>query len=269
MELHLCARIALVTGASAGIGRAIALALASERARLVLVARRAHLLEELAAEAVQLGAPRPVVVEQDLRSPDAGQQILHAVATTTERVDIAVHNAGVGVAVSGAGSDSTWSDEFQLRFTAVRHLTEGLLPSMIERGWGRIILVGGSQEPERPQFTATDAGIGGLDSIVSSPTDAANSARMMWAKTLSRQVGQYGITVNTVVPGRILSEQIVERLYPTEADRERFAAANIPAGHFGQPEDAAFVVTMLASPRGGFISGEVIHVDGGQRRHAF
>ncbi len=90
-----------------------------------------------------------------------------------------------------------------------------------------------------------------------------------WSKGLSTVVGLFGITVNSIVPGRIHSEQIDQRLHPTTEDRAQFASANIPLGYFGEPEDVAALVTFLCSPRARYITGEIIHVDGGLRHHAF
>ncbi|HEX7968986.1 MAG TPA: SDR family oxidoreductase, partial [Stellaceae bacterium] len=96
---------------------------------------------------------------------------------------------------------------------------------------------------------------------------AAKAAVHSWSKGLSREVGRYGITVNSIAPGRIMSEQIL-RNYPEE-ERKRFAQAEIPVGEYGQPADLANLAVFLASPRARYITGTVIPVDGGLRRYSF
>src|SRR6218665_2994025 len=92
---------------------------------------------------------------------------------------------------------------------------------------------------------------------------AAKAALHIWAKGLACDVAADGVTVNTIAPGRINSEQILTKMYPTEEARERFIAANIPIGYFGEPDDIANVVTFLASPLARYLTGAVIPVDGG------
>jgi 3-oxoacyl-[acyl-carrier protein] reductase len=89
-----------------------------------------------------------------------------------------------------------------------------------------------------------------------------------WARALLRELPRDGITVNCIPPGRINSEQILERLHPTAANRKAFIDANIPIGYFGEPEDLAYLIAFLASPLARYITGEVIHVDGGMHRFA-
>ena len=121
---------------------------------------------------------------------------------------------------------------------------------MMARKWGRIINITGKSEPE------------GLNGAF-----AAKAAVHSWAKGLSREVGKHGITVNSVPPGRIVSEQIL-RNYPPEF-RERESREDIPVGEYGQPEDIANLVCFLASPLARYITGTVIPVDGGLRRYQF
>lgn len=168
------------------------------------------------------------------------------------RVDIVVNNAGVSQPMSTGSPDELWDAAYALRFAEVRHLIEALLPSMKERRFGRIINVGGSWE---------------VQEIVNSAS-VMNAARTVHCKSLSREVGRYGITVNTIGPGVIVSEQLDSR-FPTVADRENFVRMHVPAGHFGEPRDLAVLVALLASPLGRYISGEVIAVDGGMHRFAF
>ena len=139
-----------------------------------------------------------------------------------------------------------------LNFIAVRRLAHSVLPSMLKHKWGRIISITGNSEP-----------------LLFNASHSAKAAVHAWSKGLSLVVGKSGITVNSVAPGKILTEQIVTRINPSKVGRRAFARKNIPAGYFGDPQDMANVVAFLASPRARYITGEIIHVDGGLRRHAY
>jgi 3-oxoacyl-[acyl-carrier protein] reductase len=250
MDLALAGRTALVTGASMGIGRAIARGLAAEGVRLAVVARRVALLESLADEIVAAGGERPVPIVQDVMAPEAGRKIAEAALAGLGRVEILVNCAGGSRPLPIDAPDAAWDEAITLNFTRQRQLTHALLPQMIAGKWGRIINITGKSEPDR------------LNAAFS-----AKAAMHAWAKGLSREVGQYGITVNSIPPGRIMSEQI-RRNYP-EQERARFSAAEIPLGRYGEPEELAVLAVFLASPRAGYISGAVIPVDGGLRRYSF
>jgi len=246
MELQLRGRTALVTGASMGIGRAIATTLAKEGVRLAVMARRRNLLEELEKE---LGS-KLVIIECDLLKENAAQTVAQGALAGLGSVDILVNNAGGSRRFTLESTDEQWEEAMTLNFRRHRQLTHHLLPQMIERNWGRIINITGKSEPE------------GLNGAF-----AAKAAMHSWAKGLSREVGKHGITVNSVPPGRIVSEQIL-RNYPPEF-RERESREDIPVGEYGQPEDIANLVCFLASPRARYITGAVIPVDGGLRRYQF
>jgi 3-oxoacyl-[acyl-carrier protein] reductase len=246
MELGLSGKTALVTGASAGIGRGIALALAAEGVRLAVTARRRERLESLAQEA---GA-KLAIIEQDFMQPDAPQRIAQGALTALGSVDILVNNAGGSRPFKIDASEAQWEEALTLNFTRQRQLAHALLDQMIARKWGRIINITGKSEPE---------GVNGAF--------AAKAAMHAWAKGLSREVGKHGITVNSIPPGRIMSEQI-ERNYSPEY-RQWQSEHEIPVGEYGKPEDIANLVCFLASPRARYITGAVIPVDGGLRRYQF
>jgi len=250
MDLGIAGRTALVTGASMGIGRGIALALASEGVRLAIVARRRNLLEEVSSEIQKKKGPTPVIIECDFMREDAPETISRAALQGLGSVEILVNNAGGSRKFTLEASDEQWEEALTLNFTRQRQLTHKLLPQMMARNWGRIINITGKSEPE---------GINGAF--------AAKAAMHSWAKGLSREVGKRGITVNSVPPGRIISEQIL-RNYPPE-ERKRGGDEDIPVGEYGQPEDLANLVCFLASPRARYITGAVIPVDGGLRRYQF
>ncbi|MGH7057943.1 MAG: SDR family NAD(P)-dependent oxidoreductase, partial [Acetobacteraceae bacterium] len=250
MDLKLSGRTALVTGASMGIGRAIARALAAEGVRLAVVARRGELLEALGTEIVAQGSVQPAAIVQDIMARDAAVALRDRALAALGRVEIVVNCAGGSRPLPLDGPEEAWEEALTLNFTRQRQLTHALLPQMIAHGWGRIINITGKSEPDR------------LNAAF-----AAKAAMHAWAKGLSREVGRHGITVNSIPPGRIMSEQI-RRNYP-EAERERFAAAEIPVGRYGEPEELASLAVFLASPLAGYITGAVIPVDGGLRRYSF
>ena len=250
MDLQLTGRRALVTGASMGIGRSIAAALAAEGARLAIVARRQPLLEQLASEIERKGGARPAIIVQDIMAADAAQRIADAAMAALDGVDILVNCAGGSRPLPVDAADTAWEEAMTLNFTRQRQIAHALLPQMIARKWGRIINITGKSEPDR------------LNAAF-----AAKAAMHSWAKGLSRDVGRQGITVNSIAPGRIISEQIL-RNYP-EAERKRFSDAEIPVGEYGQPEDLAVLAVFLASPLARYITGTVIPVDGGLRRYQF
>lgn len=239
----------MVSGASTGIGRAIAKALALEGARVVAIARRKDLLEQLAAEVHAAGGVI-VPLAQDIMQEDAAKKIAAAAIAQLGRVDILVNNAGGSRPLPVDAPDSDWDEALALNFTRYRQVTHALLPQMIERGWGRIINITGKSEPEE------------LNAAF-----AAKAAVHAWAKGLSREIGRHGITVNCIPPGRIMSEQI-RRNYP-EDYRKHFAEEEIPVGYWGEPEDLAALAVFLASPAARYITGTVIPVDGGLRRYQF
>jgi 3-oxoacyl-[acyl-carrier protein] reductase len=243
-------RGALVTGASSGIGRGIALALAAEGARLAVTARREEALAELAGEIEAAGGARPAVIVADFLAPEAPAAIARAATEALGAVEVLVNNAGGSRPFGKDATEEQWDEALTLNFTRHRQLTGHLLPAMEERGWGRIVNITGKSEPE---------GVNGAF--------AAKAALHSWAKGLSREVGGRGITVNSIPPGRIMSEQI-ERNYSPEY-RARQSAEEIPVGEYGRPEDIAALVCFLASPHARYITGTVIPVDGGLRRYQF
>ena len=249
MDLELKGRIALVTGASAGIGREIAKVLAGEGAQTIVLARRTHLLEVLADEIEQAGGSRPHIIGADLFERSAVERVREEVISQYGYIDILINNAGGSRPTQLDASDDVWDEAFAINFTAVRKMTTAFLPCMQQRRFGRIINITGSAEPSK--------------------INAANAAKAgvhAWAKGVSRQVGKDGITVNSFQPGRIHSEQIDNRLHPTLEDQERYAQANIPLGYFGEPCDIAYLAAFFCSRKAHYITGQRIYVDGGMHR---
>lgn len=249
MDLQLKGKAALVTGASSGIGRAIARGLAAEGARVAITGRRREALESLADEIGNAAGERAVVVVHDAMDDGYVEAIAAGIAPLGP-LEILVNNAGGSRAFGMEGTEQQWDEALTLNFTRHRQLTHRLLPQMVAKGWGRIINITGKSEPE------------GLNGAF-----CAKAAVTAWSKGLSREVGRHGITVNCIPPGRIMSDQI-RRNYTPEY-RAWQSEHEIPMGRYGEPEELADLAVFLASPRAGYITGAVFPVDGGLRRYQY
>ena len=250
MDLQLKGKTALITGASMGIGRAIANGLGAEGVQLAITARRQNLLEDVVGEVVAKGGPKPVIIAQDFMAADGPAKIAEAALKALGAIDILINNAGGSRPFSLHATEEQWEEAITLNFTRQRQMTSKIVDQMIVRKWGRIINITGKSEP---------TGVNGAF--------CAKAAMHSWAKGLSREVGPHGVTVNSIPPGQIISEQILKN-YPPER-RKHMSETEIPVGRFGEAEELANLVVFLASPRAAYITGTVIPVDGGQRRWQF
>jgi 3-oxoacyl-[acyl-carrier protein] reductase len=246
MDLGIRGKTALVTGASMGIGKGIATALAREGVRLAVVARRRNLLEDLQKELGQ----KLVIIQQDFMAEGAPEAIADAALAGLGSVEILINNAGGSRKFTLDSGEAQWEEALTLNFTRQRQLAHKLLAQMMAKKWGRIVNITGKSEPE------------GLNGAF-----AAKAAMHAWAKGLSREVGRHGITVNSIPPGRIISEQILRNYSPEY--RQKQSEEEIPVGEYGQPADIANLVCFLVSPLARYITGAVIPVDGGLRRYQF
>ncbi len=252
MDFKLRDRVCLVTGASSGIGRASAILLAAEGARVVATARTEAALATLPAEIRAAGGTEPILLTADLGQEHAPDRLAREVLAKTGQIDVLVNNAGGSRPMSEPDDQAVWDEAFRLNFTSARRFGELVAPAMAERGWGRIISVTGA--------------------IVAKAVNAATPAKAAlesWSKSTAALYGANGVTVNCVAPGRINTVQILERLHPTEESRRDFIARNIPAGRFGEPHEAAALIAFLASDAASYINGTTIPVDGGALRLAF
>jgi len=251
MDLQLKGLTALVTGASQGIGRAIARGLAKEGATIAIAARREGELDQLAASVVAQGCATPAVIPCDLYRENAPEELAAAALARLGRIDILINAAGASRPIPFEATKEQWSEGMTLNFWRLRELTHAIVPGMKRHRFGRIVNLTGTSEPKALNAAFT-----------------AKAAVHVWSKGLSRELAKHGITINCVQPGRIRSEQIDKR-YPTEESRREFALAEIPMERFGEPEELGNLAIFLSSPLAGYITGTVIPVDGGMSRFAF
>jgi 3-oxoacyl-[acyl-carrier protein] reductase len=251
MNLGLEGRVALVMGASRGLGRAIAAALAREGAGVAIVSRSGEKLAEAAAEIGDVAKP----FVADASDLDRLAALPGEVAAALGPVEILVANAGgppFGSALDHELDD--WETAYRSLVLAPRVLAGAVVPGMRERGWGRIVNVGSSSTREP---------IPGLN--------LSNSHRMAavgFLKTLSREVAADGITVNTVATGRFGTERLADANGSLEAAEEA-SKHEVPAARLGRPEEYGDLVAFLCSERAAYITGTVIPIDGGLLRSAF
>ena len=258
MDLQLSGKRALVLGASKGLGRAIAEGLAREGATVVAAARNTAAITAWAAGLGEAGS-RVSAISLDLANFASVERLI-ADVVAGGGVDILVNNSGgppPGSAMDAKRSD--WLALFETMAASLFHITQGLLPAMIERKFGRIITIASSGIEQPIPNLALSNGI--------------RSAVMGWSKTLSAEVAKHGITVNMVLPGRIQTER-VEQLDKANADRsgqaldavKQASIAAIPVGRYGTAAEFADVAVFLASPRASYVTGAKIRIDGGATR---
>jgi 3-oxoacyl-[acyl-carrier protein] reductase len=241
MDLGLNGRTAIVCGSSAGMGLAIAQGLAAEGVNVAMFARRR---EELEREAERLGG---LAVRGDVRDPADLERLVDRTVQAFGGVDVLVNNSGGPPRTSALElNDRLLQDAVDLLLQSVVRLTGLCLPYLAKSGHGRVINITSSTVREP------------IDNLALS--NAIRPGVIGWAKTLAREVGPDGITVNSIAPGRIDTERLVE-VYPdgpTEADLQ-----TIPLRRFGRTDEIADVVCFLASDRASYVTGTTIAVDGG------
>ena len=259
MDLGLKGKVALITGASQGIGKAIALTLAEEGCNLAICARRKEALDSSAKEIRGKGV-EVLAIQSDVTKPEDNKNFVSQAAKKFGRIDILVNNAGHGNA----------SDPMELPEEVFRHhmdlmlfgpiqLCREVVPYMRKQGWGRIINISsifGKQPGNQLDY------------------DSIKASLQMVTKDLSNHLAKNNILVNAVCPGPIrtplwegpgaLAERLGQQLGMSPPEVMKwFAQQNIPLGHHGDPEDIANIVAFLASDKAKFITGQAINVDGG------
>jgi NAD(P)-dependent dehydrogenase (short-subunit alcohol dehydrogenase family) len=261
MDMRLTGKRALVTGSSAGLGRATAEMLAGEGVT-VIVHGRDETRTKAVAEDIRSAGRRAEVAIGDLATDDGAD----AVAEAAGHVDILVNNAGAYDGLSWAdASPEVWASTYQANVLSGVRMVQRLVPGMRERGWGRVIQIGGGLaiQPMAPQ----------------PHYNASLAARHNLAVSLARELSGSGVTSNVVAPGAILVDSVrdlVTRIAPSHGwggtweEIERAAVRTwVPndIGRFGRPEEIAAAVVYLASPHAAYVSGATLRVDGGTIRN--
>ena len=262
MELGLAGKAALVGGASRGIGRAVALGLAREGCRVAICARGQEALEAAAEEIRSETGSETIAVPCDMSQADDIRRFVAATVDAFGRLDIVVNNAGGPPAgLFEAHDDAAWQQALGQNFMSVVRTLREALPHLRSAGGGRIINI---------TSVAVKEPIPGL--ILS---NAARLGVVGLAKTLSRELGPQGITVNNVCPGLTLTDRM-RQLYGGRAEAEGRSleevlgdeARRIPLGRLGEAEDVAALAVFLASEPARHITGTTIQVDGGSTASA-
>ena len=237
--LMLQGKVALVTGASRGIGRAIAVELAKQGARVVGTATTAQ-----GAQAISEGGLTGRVL--DVRNAAQSDELIAAVQKEFGDIAILVNNAAVtrdNLALRM--KDADWDEVMETNLKSVFRLSRAVMRGMMKARWGRIInitsVVGASGNPGQANYAAAKAGVVGM------------------AKSLARELGSRNITVNCVAPGFIDTDMT----RALSEEQKSALLAQIPLGRLGRPEDVASAVAFLASPAAAYVTGSVLHVNGG------
>ncbi|MGO4915406.1 3-oxoacyl-[acyl-carrier-protein] reductase [Pseudogemmobacter sp. W21_MBD1_M6] len=233
---------ALVTGASGGIGGAIAKALHDAGATVALSGTRVEPLEALAAE---LGS-RAHVLPCNLSDKDAVEALPKAAAAAMGSVDILVNNAGITRdQLFMRMSDDEWASVLEVNLTSTMRLCRGVMRGMMKARWGRIVnissVVGATGNPGQANYAASKAGMVGM------------------TKSIAYEVASRGITANCVAPG-FITTAMTDKLTD---DQKSGILTNVPAGRMGEANEIAAAVLYLASPEAGYVTGTTLHVNGG------
>jgi NAD(P)-dependent dehydrogenase (short-subunit alcohol dehydrogenase family) len=255
MEVRLDGRVAIITGASKGLGLAMAKEFAASGANVAILARNPVGLAEAQASASEGASGKVATFSCDVSKAEDIKKTFADVVATFGKVDILINNAGMSRALpSDQITDEIWQEDLDLKLFAAVRLSRLCWPGMKERKWGRIINVlnTGAKAP-RPN---------------GAPTAVSRAAGMALMKVMSGEGAPHGILVNGMLVGQIVSDQIARR-YKSEGSNETFdayvakAGAHIPVGRMGKAEEFAAMACFLCSEHAGFTTGTAINMDGG------
>jgi 2-deoxy-D-gluconate 3-dehydrogenase len=240
-------KIALITGASKGIGRAIALAMADVGADIIATARTEEELKELCEEIRKKGRRAEYIVA-DLRSTEEAKAMAQKALEIFGKVDILVNNAGVSYPQPALETtEDRWDETFQINLKSLFFLTQVIAKAMVKQGGGKIVNI------------SSQAGLVGLEDHAA--YCATKGGLILLTKVLAIEWGKYKINVNAVAP-TIIMTPMAERAWADPKKREE-ALKKIPIGRFGKPEDVVGAVIFLASHYADLITGAVLPIDGG------
>jgi 3-oxoacyl-[acyl-carrier protein] reductase len=253
--MELKGRVAIVTGAGQGIGKAIALELAKAGANLALVDIREDTIEKVKDEIEGMGR-EVLTIRVDVSKWEDAERMAKRVMERFGRIDILVNNAGISpkgkggvrLRISDIG-DQDWDTVMNVNIKGVFNCSKAVMPFIINQRSGKIVNIG--------SISGLTGGAGGLPSAHYSVSKAGV---ICLTKVLARELAQYNINVNVIAPGRISTQ--MAKVSPPEANEE--ARRQTPLGRFGEPIDVARAVLFLVSESGDYITGETIVVDGGR-----
>lgn len=257
MDLGLRDRVAIVAAASKGIGKAVALGLAREGARVAMFSRDADAIDEAGRDVAEQTGAEVVAGAADVTRLDDLRTVVDDALARWGRIDILFNNAGgPPPGTFGDADDAAWQRAFELNLLSTIRLSRLVIPAMRERRWGRIVNLT-STSIRQP-----------IDNLILS--NALRSGVAAMAKTLSNELAPDGITVNTIAPGRIETDRLRQVDAATarargisDDDARRDSEAQIPMRRYGTPDELAAAVVFLASEQASYITGQILAVDGG------
>ncbi|MGE0483596.1 MAG: SDR family NAD(P)-dependent oxidoreductase [Gammaproteobacteria bacterium] len=244
-------RVAIVTGASRGIGRAIALELAAQGCDIVLnYARRADSAAEVVA-AIEAGGRRALAVQADIGGAEAAKRLCGAALDSFGRIDVVVNNAGVSSneTLIADTPEEAWREMLATNLDGVYHMVRAVVPLMRAQGHGHIVNLSSNVTQRMPATFG--------------PYTISKVAVEALTRILAKEEGPHGIRVNAVAPGPIMTEMLAGLLEHMGPEKAAAFVRSVPLGRTGEPHEIAAIVAMLVSDVASYVTGQVVYVNGG------